>query len=64
MHMDLTGMAQTLTVGSFLAGLVIWTLGTAIAFGAAAAIYNRLVERVGLAERIAAARPVAHGSVL
>ena len=62
-HMNHSGIVRTVTFGSFIVGLVIWTLGTAIAFGAAAAIYNRLVERVGVAGRVAAARPVTHGAV-
>jgi hypothetical protein len=41
-HMDLSGLPRTLTFGSFIGGLVAWTLGTAITFGLAAAIYNRL----------------------
>src|SRR5215207_3483323 len=40
-HMNLSGMARTVTLGSFVGGLIIWTLGTAIVFGSTAAIYNR-----------------------
>jgi len=56
-HMDLSEMSRTLTFGSFIGGLVIWTLGTAVTFGCAAAIYNRLVARASTAEVIAPARP-------
>jgi hypothetical protein len=42
-HMDLSGLPRTLTFGSFIGGLVAWTLGAALTFGLAAAIYNRLV---------------------
>jgi len=41
-HMDLSGLPRTLTFSSFIGGLFAWTLGTALAFGLAAAIYNRL----------------------
>jgi 2TM family of unknown function (DUF5676) len=54
-HLDLSGATRTLTFGSFVGGLVIWTLGTAIVFGFAAAIYNKLVARVGVAQRVGAA---------
>lgn len=43
-HADLSAIARTLTFGSFVGGLVCWTLGTALTFGLAAAIYNRLVR--------------------
>jgi membrane protein YqaA with SNARE-associated domain len=52
-HLDLSGMSRTMTFGSFVGGLVIWSLGTAIVFGSAAAIYNRLLTRAGAGERIA-----------
>jgi hypothetical protein len=43
MHLDLSTLPMTLTLGSFVGGLVCWTLGTALTFGFAASIYNRLV---------------------
>ena len=43
-HMDLSGLPRTLTLGSFIGGLVAWTFGTALTVGLAAAIYNRLIE--------------------
>jgi hypothetical protein len=61
-HLDLSGVIRTLTFGSFIAGLVIWTLGTAITFGFAAAIYNKLVARVGVAQRVGAADLAAQGA--
>jgi hypothetical protein len=61
-HMNMSGMARTVTLGSFVGGLIIWTLGIAIVFGSAAAIYNRLVARVGADQRVAAARPVTQGA--
>jgi 2TM family of unknown function (DUF5676) len=54
-HMNLSGITRTVTFGSFVAGLVLWTLGTAIVFGSAAAIYNRLVDRPELVKRVATA---------
>jgi hypothetical protein len=56
-HLDLSEMSRTLTFGSFIGGLIIWTLGTAVSFGCAAAIYNRLVARAPTAEVVAPARP-------
>ena len=61
-HMDLSGMARTMTFGSFVGGLVIWTLGTAIVFGSVAAIYNRLVARVRAPQPVAAGRPETQGA--
>jgi membrane protein YqaA with SNARE-associated domain len=43
MHMDLTGLTRSLTVGSFAGGLVAWALGTALAFGFTGWLYNRLI---------------------
>ena len=43
-HADLSGIARTLTPGSFVAGLVCWTVGTAITCGAVASLYNRLTH--------------------
>src|SRR5262245_24213353 len=44
-HADLSTFTRTLTIGSFLGGLVVWTLGTAVTFGMTAALYNRLIAR-------------------
>lgn len=43
-HMDLSGLPRTLTFGSFVGGLLAWTVGTALTFGLAATIYNRLIR--------------------
>lgn len=40
-HMDLSGMARSLTVTNFVGGLVIWTLGTGLTFALAGWLYNR-----------------------
>lgn len=45
-HADLTSIARTLTLGSFVAGLVCWTLGTGLTFGVLAALYNGLLGPV------------------
>ena len=41
-HADLTGIARPLTWGSFVTGLVFWTIVPAAVMAAACAIYNRL----------------------
>lgn len=53
-HMDLSGMTRTMTLGRFAGGLLIWTLGTGATFGAVAGIYNLLLA--GVTQRVAAAR--------
>ena len=58
-HMDLSGMTRTMTFGRFIGGLVIWTLGTGVTFGAVAEVYNLLVARSAVTQRVAAARPAA-----
>jgi hypothetical protein len=42
-HLDMSGMRRELTVASFIVGLIAWTLGTALTFGVAAMIYNRVI---------------------
>jgi hypothetical protein len=61
-HMDLSGMTRSVTLGSFVGGLIIWTLGTAIAFGSAAAIYNRLVARIRAPQPVPTGRPLTQGA--
>jgi hypothetical protein len=61
-HMDLSGMTRTMTFGRFIGGLVIWTLGTGVTFGAVTGIYNLLVARSGATQRVAAARPAPQGA--
>lgn len=43
-HADLSAIARTLTLGSFCAGLIAWTLGTGLTFGLLAGAYNRLAR--------------------
>jgi hypothetical protein len=57
-HMDVSGMRRELTLASFVVGLIAWTLGTALTFGFAATIYNRLIGSAAL-KRAAAPAPVA-----
>ena len=61
-HMDLSGMARSMAFGSFVGGLVIWTLGTAIVFASLAAIYNRLIARVRAPQPVVAGRPGIQGA--
>ena len=44
-HMDLSGMARTITWGRFFGGLVGWTLLTGLVFAAVSALYNRFSTR-------------------
>jgi len=55
-HLDLSALPRTLTFASFIGGLICWTLGTALTFGLAATIYNRLI---GSRSSDVVARPVA-----
>ena len=41
-HLDLSGMARTLTWIGYFRGLIAWSLGAGVIFWAAAALYNRL----------------------
>jgi hypothetical protein len=42
-HMDLSALPRTLTLASFVGGLICWTVGTALTFALVATIYNRLI---------------------
>ena len=42
-HLDVSGMRRELTAASFIVGLIALTPGTALTFGFAAMMYNRLV---------------------
>ena len=52
-HVDLSGLARTLTLGSFVGGLLAWTVGTALTFGLAATIYNRLIRPASAVRAVA-----------
>ena len=47
-HMDLSGMSRSLTFGSFIGGLLIWTVGTGLTFWLFGSIYNRLTAARGV----------------
>lgn len=57
-HIDLGGMARTITWASFFTGLVCWTLGVGLVCSAVGGLYNRyagilpLVARPDLAHRV------------
>lgn len=42
-HADFSGLQRTLTFGSFVGGLIGWTLGAAVTFWLAGRIYNGLI---------------------
>jgi hypothetical protein len=44
-HLDLSGLARTLTWSSFFTGLVCWTVGTGLVFAALGALYNRFGDQ-------------------
>ncbi|MCU0532381.1 MAG: DUF5676 family membrane protein [Hydrococcus sp. Prado102] len=45
LHADLTQIARLVTFGSFIAGLLFWTVGTALYAALIAGFYNRLTPR-------------------
>jgi hypothetical protein len=49
LHLDLSGMARTLSWASFLGGLVAWSAGMGLTFGLAAWLYNRFMSFPGAA---------------
>jgi hypothetical protein len=46
-HVNVSGMTRSLTWGSFIGGLVGWTVGTGVVGAALAWVYNRLVREAG-----------------
>ena len=42
-HMNLSSMSRSLTLGSFVVGLICWTVGTSLTFWLVATVYNRLI---------------------
>jgi len=58
-HLDMSGMRRELTVASFIVGLIAWTLGTALTFGFAAMMYNRLIESAAVKQTAAPAQVAA-----
>ena len=45
-HLDLSGMARTITLGRFVTGLVCWTIGVGLVFYAVGRLYNRYTGSV------------------
>ena len=45
-HLDVSGMARTITWGNFFGGLLCWTLGTGLIFAGVAGLYNRFLGRL------------------
>lgn len=45
LHMNLTGMARVVSLGSFITGLLVWSLGTGLYAMLIARLYNRLLVR-------------------
>ena len=44
-HADLSGMTRTLTLGTFIGGLICWFFGTTLTFWFVAWVYNWLAGR-------------------
>ena len=42
-HLDLTGLARTITWGSFVVGLLCWSIAAGIVFAAVGGLYNRFL---------------------
>jgi hypothetical protein len=58
-HMDFSALPRTLTAASFIGGLIIWTVGTALTFGLVATIYNRLIGVGSVAQAAGRQQPAA-----
>lgn len=59
LHLDLSGMARTMSWVSFFTGLVCWAVGTGLTFAAVGSLYNRFHARAMLAESSAFTRQAA-----
>ena len=47
LHIDSTGLNRPMTLGTVAVGLLVWGLGTAVAAGATAWLYNRVAPTAG-----------------
>ncbi len=56
-HLDLSGMARTITWGSYFGGLVCWSIGTGLVFAAVGGLYNRFRNRAPADARADVAAP-------
>lgn len=45
LHIDLSGMSRSIGWGSFVGGLVAWSVGTGLTFGLTAWLYNRFIPQ-------------------
>ncbi len=59
-HLDLTGMARTITWGSYFTGLICWSIGTGLVFTAVGGLYNQFLGRAPV---VARANVATHRSV-
>lgn len=44
LHLDLTGIARPITLGSYIGGAICMSLGVGLVFGVAAGLYNRILD--------------------
>ena len=58
-HLDLSGMARTITLASFFSGLICWTLGSGLVFYGLGGLYNRYAGRVSMMAQPEGARRLA-----
>ena len=54
-HVDLSGVNRNLTFGTFVSGLICWTVGTGLTFWFMGLVYNRLL---GLAPEVRRVDPM------
>ena len=59
LHLDLSGMARTITWVSFFMGLACWAIVIGLTFAAVGGLYNRFHARTMLSRSSAAARQAA-----
>jgi hypothetical protein len=45
LHLNLTGIVRVVSLGSFVTGLLFWSLGTGLYAAAIARLYNRLLVK-------------------
>lgn len=58
-HLDLSGMSRTITLASFVIGLVSWTLASGLVFYGVGGLYNRYASRVPMMALPEGARRIA-----
>lgn len=45
-HLDLTGLARTITWGNYVSGLLCWSIGVGLLLAAVGGLYNRYLGRL------------------